>query len=239
MTTKQGRSPADTVALQRRRVPSQGRARLTVDSIVQAAQQLLDEDGPQALTTRRIAERAGVSIGSLYQYFPNREAIVVQLFEPILQAAARRGSLRYENDLATEDFFVEAYRGQIELVKQLVDIDEVTFASHQKYLMWDWVSERLGMSPQRRRRNIQSFLSDRLPERSLGEVEVASFLLGIGVPSMIDSLALESPKLLDEHSLHDKLADIIQCALRTNVQSVRGREKILSGASGWDISLGR
>jgi AcrR family transcriptional regulator len=238
MTTKQCSMPADSVALQRRRIPSQGRAQLTVNSIVQAAQQLLDEDGPQALTTRRIAERAGVSIGSLYQYFPNREAIVVQLFEPLLQAAAQRGSLRYESGLATEDFFVEAYRGQIELVKQLVDIDELTFASHQKYLMWDWVSERLGMSPQRRCRNIQRFLSDRLPERNPGEVEVASFLLGIGVPSMIDSLALESPRLLDEHSLHDKLADIIQCALRANTQSVRGRGKLLGGASGRDISRG-
>lgn len=214
MTTRPGRSPADTIALHRRRVPNQSRARLTVDSIVQAAQQLLDEDGPHALTTRRIAERAGVSIGSLYQYFPNREAIVAQLFEPLLQAAAQRGSQRYESDLAAEEFFVEAYRGQIELVKQLVDIDELTFASHQKYLMWDWAAERLGMSPQLRCRNIQRYLIDRLPGRSACEVEVASFLLGIGVPSMIDSLALENPALLDERSLHDKLAEIVQCALR-------------------------
>lgn len=52
---------------------------MTVDIIVEAAIRILERDGWPALTTTRVARRAGVSVGSLYQYFPNRESIVVEL----------------------------------------------------------------------------------------------------------------------------------------------------------------
>jgi AcrR family transcriptional regulator len=62
--------------LRARRNPSQGRAQHTVAAIFEATSLLAAEEGGEALTTNRIAERAGVSIGTLYQYFPTKEAIV-------------------------------------------------------------------------------------------------------------------------------------------------------------------
>jgi len=62
--------------LRTRRNPSQGRAQHTVAAIFEATGMLAAEEGGEALTTNRIAERAGVSIGTLYQYFPTKEAIV-------------------------------------------------------------------------------------------------------------------------------------------------------------------
>ncbi|MEM7219426.1 MAG: TetR/AcrR family transcriptional regulator [Pseudomonadota bacterium] len=62
-----------------RRQPRQRRARQTVEAIVEAAARVLIERGPAGLTTNHIAERAGVSIGSLYQYFPNKGAILAAL----------------------------------------------------------------------------------------------------------------------------------------------------------------
>jgi AcrR family transcriptional regulator len=62
-----------------RRAPSQSRSRDTVEAIVEAAAQVFERHGYAAGTTNRIAERAGVSIGSLYQYFPNKDAILVEL----------------------------------------------------------------------------------------------------------------------------------------------------------------
>lgn len=59
-----------------RRRPAQSRSQFTVAAILQATLALIAEGGEEALTTNRIAERAGVSIGTLYQYFPTREAIV-------------------------------------------------------------------------------------------------------------------------------------------------------------------
>lgn len=59
----------------KRRRPRQERARVTVASIVEAAELLLVEVGYAAASTNAIARRAGVSIGSLYQYFADKEAV--------------------------------------------------------------------------------------------------------------------------------------------------------------------
>ncbi|MGK0367118.1 MAG: AcrR family transcriptional regulator [Thermoproteota archaeon] len=64
-----------------RKKARQKRAQVTVSSIVTAATQLLQEKGIKKLTTNKIVERAGVSIGSLYQYFPSKESILSVVLE--------------------------------------------------------------------------------------------------------------------------------------------------------------
>jgi AcrR family transcriptional regulator len=63
-----------------RKAPKQERGRQAVAAIEQACLKILEEEGPRHLTTNRIAEVAGVSIGSLYQYFPNKESIVAAVY---------------------------------------------------------------------------------------------------------------------------------------------------------------
>ncbi|MDP6977332.1 MAG: TetR/AcrR family transcriptional regulator [Myxococcota bacterium] len=70
----------DSKAARVRRVPRQERSRILVDCIRIAASEILKKDGPKALTTNNIAARAGVSIGSLYQYFANKEQILEEVF---------------------------------------------------------------------------------------------------------------------------------------------------------------
>ena len=62
-----------------RKSPRQERSRATVEAILQAATDILIRQGASRLTTNRIAERAGVNIASLYQYFPGKHAIVAEL----------------------------------------------------------------------------------------------------------------------------------------------------------------
>ena len=64
-----------------RRRPRQARAQATVDAIVKATARVLVEEGYDRASTNRIAHAAGVSIGSLYQYFPSKEALVAALVE--------------------------------------------------------------------------------------------------------------------------------------------------------------
>jgi AcrR family transcriptional regulator len=64
-----------------RRRPVQRRSQETVDAIVEASARVLARHGYSAATTNRIAARAGVSIGSLYEYFPNKESVLAALLE--------------------------------------------------------------------------------------------------------------------------------------------------------------
>lgn len=66
-------------APKQRKQPIQDRSTAMVEAIVEAAIRILRVDGWARFTTTRVAERAGVSVGSLYQYFPNREAIAVEI----------------------------------------------------------------------------------------------------------------------------------------------------------------
>src|SRR6478609_9523945 len=62
-----------------RKQPQQARSSELVSTILQAAIQVLAKEGAQRFTTARVAEKAGVSVGSLYQYFPNKAAILFRL----------------------------------------------------------------------------------------------------------------------------------------------------------------
>lgn len=68
-----------------RRKPLQERARFKVELILEAATQLIDRDGLDGLTTNRIAEIAGISIGTLYQYFADKQAIIDKLGQRVLR----------------------------------------------------------------------------------------------------------------------------------------------------------
>ncbi|WP_246072531.1 TetR/AcrR family transcriptional regulator [Martelella lutilitoris] len=63
---------------------------MTVDAIFEATIQLLIRSGADSLTTTRVAERAGVSVGTLYQYFPNKQALIYALNERYLETLAAK-----------------------------------------------------------------------------------------------------------------------------------------------------
>jgi AcrR family transcriptional regulator len=64
-----------------RKKASQGRSRATVDALLEATARILVREGFDKASTNRVAEVAGVSVGSLYQYFPSKEALVAAVFE--------------------------------------------------------------------------------------------------------------------------------------------------------------
>lgn len=68
-----------TARISSRKQPKQARSTELVGAILEAAVQVLATEGAQRFTTARVAEKAGVSVGSLYQYFPNKAAILFRL----------------------------------------------------------------------------------------------------------------------------------------------------------------
>jgi AcrR family transcriptional regulator len=88
-----------------RKAPRQARSAATVAAILEAAARILDEAGLEAFNTNAVAARAGVSVGSLYQYFPGKAAVLAALiaedfrvFEAALAGAASGGG--FETELA-------------------------------------------------------------------------------------------------------------------------------------------
>ncbi len=74
-----GRGRPRKNTLKARKAPGQARSQETVGVILEASARILESDGVHAFNTNAIAARAGVSIGSLYQYFPNKDAILLAL----------------------------------------------------------------------------------------------------------------------------------------------------------------
>jgi len=78
--------PADALsAFEPRKTPVQTRAAVTVEAISEATIQVLLSHGGDRLTTTRVAERAGVSVGTLYQYYPNKESLLFAVLQDHLE----------------------------------------------------------------------------------------------------------------------------------------------------------
>jgi AcrR family transcriptional regulator len=74
--------------LKPRKLPVQARSAATIETLHTAAIQVLTREGLSRCTTTRIAERAGMSVGSLYQYYPNRDALLAAVLEKHLDGIA-------------------------------------------------------------------------------------------------------------------------------------------------------
>src|SRR4051794_31488511 len=104
-----------------RKLPTQARARATVDAIMQATAHILVKDGYDRLTTNKVAERAGISIGSLYQYFPSKEAVVNALVEDHLKEIA--GVLQTELTLTFRGTLEDSARRLVSAIIQTHRLD--------------------------------------------------------------------------------------------------------------------
>jgi AcrR family transcriptional regulator len=83
--------PADAlVALEPRKMPLQARSTATVEAISEATIQVLLSHGAERLTTTRVAQRAGVSVGTLYQYYPNKQSLLFAVVENHFNSVAAK-----------------------------------------------------------------------------------------------------------------------------------------------------
>src|ERR1700745_3687298 len=89
--------PAALTAFEPRKAPVQARSTVTVEAISEATIQVLLTHGAGRLTTTRVAERAGVSVGPLYQYNPNKRSLLLAVFEDHLKKVSRAVEVACEN----------------------------------------------------------------------------------------------------------------------------------------------
>lgn len=107
-----------------RKSPRQERSRLTVERILDAAARIFQDQGYAGATTNEIADEAEVSVGSLYQYFPNKDAILVALTRRHIETATA-GLVELVLGLSPEGGIRETIRAVVDFLVEQHDLDEL------------------------------------------------------------------------------------------------------------------
>lgn len=198
-----------------RRVPRQERSKQLVDCIRIAASEILEKDGPKALTTNNIAKRAGVSIGSLYQYFANKEEILEEVYR--LQADRNFEESRQWVDWVKDQPLRDIIRL---LVERAVRRHREFHAIHPEFYQQHHEDLQVGLRP----RDELGGLGESHAVAWLGEIfearrdelripspRLASVALAHGMSGTLHGIVENDLSLLYDDSLESDLTDMV-CA---------------------------
>ncbi len=182
-----------------RKTPRQERSKATVDAILEATARILVKEGYDHASTNKVAEAAGVSVGSLYQYFPSKEALVAALVEHHMSSMTellqdKAVELAQEPvEVAVREvirLMIEAHRIDPQLHRVLVEQVPRLGRLHR--------IEELQMHS---RALIRAYLEARRAQIRPRDLDVASFLLAQVVESVTHGAVLHEPELLESDVL--------------------------------------
>lgn len=186
-----------------KKVPGQARSRQTFDAIVEACARLLIARGYGALTTNHIAELAGVSIGSVYEYFGDKEAVVSEVVrrasEGFSEDAARalpalEGAPLEKAVTAWIDTLLSAMRARAELLRAIAADVPLAIREPHRREAWD---RHLALARAAYRSAGARVRQDRAEE--------VSFLVVTLVDATLTRLVLEPPPDVDEETVVEEL----------------------------------
>ncbi len=198
--------PASKHVLQPRKRPRQQRSERTRDQILDAAVEVFAQHGYKHGTTNRIAERADISIGSLYQYYPNKDAILLELACRHVDAGVAATADRLKAGVidsvedAVRDTVVAAidnHRQDPEYLRVLIEQ-----APRSRELLAK-VAERQQESV----RAVKTLLSGR-PEVVVKDIDAAARLVVLTIESVVHQ-AMSAPRNLDPDTLQTELVAML------------------------------
>ncbi|CAB3773137.1 TetR/AcrR family transcriptional regulator [Paraburkholderia humisilvae] len=191
-----------------RRRPKQARASFALDSILEAAARTLEVQGKSGLTTQRVADTAGFSIGALYQYFPNKEGLI--------EALARR-ELDRLIDLMTNALADPAPFGMGINARRMIRAVAAFIGDRPRLygiLRAEWsdapADSPIGEGMRRYFNLISNTLHNESPElgkRIAGDE--ARFVLFRAISGVLLATALERPEYLSTRSFEDEMVRLI------------------------------
>jgi len=190
-----------------RKRPLQTRSKVTVDTILAATARILIKHGFDGLTTNAVAEAAGVSIGSLYQYFPNKQALVAALIErrlddknaQTLSELARVAQLPLAEAVRTMiSLTIANYRESpalsrvlIEQVPRIGKMARIAELHHSTLTM------------------VTALLTARRHELAVRDPEMAAFVVVSAIEAIAQRAALFHPTRLEDPSLIDEATAMV------------------------------
>jgi AcrR family transcriptional regulator len=194
-----------------RRVPVQERSRRLVEAVREAGVRILAEEGPDALTTTRLAERAGVSVGSLYQYFENRDAVLHAIYEEktARDIEAAQQWVERLRSLAPRERAAESIRWAFEQHRQRLGLDADFYRRHHRDFS---ISTALppddGKDPPPTAL-VRGLLLDGVDEMRAIDLDHASVLLSQGVPALLRGVLDGRPDLLRDDAFRESIVDLV------------------------------
>lgn len=196
------------LALVPRKRPSQARSQATTEAILRATARILVKRGYQAATTNHIAEAAGVSVGSLYQYFPNKEAIVAALLERHL--AESTAWLRVSSAAAIDQPLEQAARTIIEGVIAAHRVDPELHRVFVEELPRIASFERIHALEKETLELVRAYLELRVPElKKRRKVDVVAFVIVHAVEALSHGVVLFRRDLLEDPGFVDEVVRLV------------------------------
>lgn len=193
--------------LQPRKEPRQARSKAMVDTILDAMARVLVERGYAKTNTNLVAEAAGISVGSLYQYFPNKDALIfalrerhvahmLHLFEEIVAKMDESGSLESDFEALIEAL-VTAHLVEPELNRILEEefpSFHLPISNHVRLRFFEAIKEVLS----KHRKNI-----------SAPDIDVAAFVVQRMLKALINAVVLIAPPGLDAASVRSEIVPAV------------------------------
>jgi AcrR family transcriptional regulator len=191
-----------------RKRPRQARSRATVDSVLEATARVLVKRGFDGLTTNLVADAAGVSIGSLYQYFPNNAALVGALIEKHVDAM---------QSLALAELTRVA---QLPMPLAIRSVIETMIRAHavspELHRVLTEQVPRVGRMAKLREieaithRMVAGLLASRKAELAIEDPDMAAFVLVSAIEAITHRAALFAPELLRDPRLVDETCAMVR-----------------------------
>ncbi len=180
--------------------PKQARSQVMVETLLQATTRILRQGGRKSLTTNRIAEVAGVSVGSLYQYFPNKESLLdelrkryeAQFLERMIRAFGSSASLPLREAVREfARFIIDIHREDPQLHNELSP--EIPEDQHRTV-----------------REMVRAYLEAHRDEVRRPDLGIATYVLVEVGESLVHNTALRAPERLEDPRSLDEVCDLME-----------------------------
>jgi AcrR family transcriptional regulator len=188
-----------------RKRPRQERSKATVDTILEATARVLKKQGFDGLSTNAVAAQAGVSIGSLYQYFPNKEALVAKLIDRHMEDM--NAAIFAELTRVAVMPIAQAARAVVELTIRAHSVDPDLHRVLTEQVPRIGKLARLRELDEICHRMVAGLLAARKDELAIADPDLAAFILVSTIEAVIHRAALlyparlRDPRLVDETTL--------------------------------------
>jgi len=190
-----------------RKRPRQTRSKVTVDTILAATARVLVKHGFDGLTTNGVAAAAGVSIGSLYQYFPNKEALVAALIEQHVEQM--NAAILSELTRVAQLPMAEAIRAVIELTIRAHSIEPELHRVLIEQVPRVGRMARLAAADGICQRMLAGILAARRDELAIRDPETSAFVIVAAIEAITHRAALFAPARLRDPNLVDEAVALV------------------------------